>query len=57
MSQQGVDRLSNEIDKIVDYMRREYDMNYAEMTGVFQMKIYLLHVEAFDKGNEADEQV
>lgn len=53
---QGVEHLSNEIDRMIDRFRQEYDMSYAETVGVLQMKIHLLCCEAADRDDEAEEE-
>jgi len=38
--------LGDEIDKLVERFRQEFDLTYAQVTGVLQMKIWLLNKEA-----------
>lgn len=42
---ENIDHLMTEIDKVIDRTRKEYDMTYAEVIGVLQMKIMDLHAE------------
>lgn len=46
-------RLANEVDNLIDRFRAEYDMTYASVVGVLQMKIHLLCNESQDGGDEA----
>lgn len=41
--------LSNELDALIERFRHEYDITYAEMAGVLQMKIFLLNREAEER--------
>lgn len=41
--------LGNEIDRLVDRFRTEYDLSYASVVGVLQMKCWLLMAEAADE--------
>lgn len=38
----AVDHLGDELDRLIDRFRNEYDMTYAEAVGVLQMKIHAL---------------
>jgi hypothetical protein len=49
-----VDHFANDIDSLVNRYRNEYDMSYAAVVGVFQMKIYLLCSEASKRRDELD---
>jgi len=46
--------LGDEIDKLVERFRQEFDLTYAQVTGVLQMKIWLLNKEAVDTADEDD---
>ncbi len=43
---------ANEIDALVDKYRNEYDITYASIVGVLQMKIHLLCEEAEEREDE-----
>ena len=45
-----VEHLSDEIDRLVDRFRMEYEMTYAEAVGVLFMKAQLLCEEAEEEG-------
>lgn len=47
-----VDHFANEIDNLVNRFRIEYDMSYAAVVGVLQMKIHLLCGEAEARADE-----
>lgn len=47
-----VTHFADDIDKIVDRYRDEYDISIASAVGVLQMKIHLLCREAEELGNE-----
>lgn len=42
----------DELDKLVDRFRKEYDISYASVIGTMQMKIYLLCSEAEERADE-----
>lgn len=50
-----IQRFGEEIDKLVDHYRAEYDLSYASIIGVFQMKSFLLCAEAAEEGEANDE--
>ena len=43
---------ADEIDKLVERYRSEYDIQYASIVGVLHMKIHLLCQEAEQHGDE-----
>lgn len=43
---ESVRRLADEIDRLIDYFRDEYDITYAAAVGVLFMKAHLLANEA-----------
>lgn len=45
-------QFSDELDKLVNRFRAEYDLTYAVAVGVLQMKIHLLCAEAADREDE-----
>lgn len=47
------DHFANDVDNLVERYRSEYDMSYACVVGVLQMKIHLLCNEASERGGEA----
>jgi hypothetical protein len=44
----ATDRFGNEIDKIIDYMRKEYEISYAEVVGILMFKAHMLMRELED---------
>lgn len=52
---QQIDQLSDSLDALIDRVRDEYDMSYASVIGVLQMKIHTLLHEAEDKAEDRDE--
>jgi hypothetical protein len=46
------EHFANEIDGIIDRARSEYDLSYAAIVGVLQMKIHLLCDEASERADE-----
>lgn len=49
-----IDHIANDLDRLIDRYRKEYDMTYASVIGVLHMKIYLLSAEAADRMGEDD---
>lgn len=47
------DHFANDLDKLVDRYRSEYEISYASVVGVLQMKIHLLCSEAEERGGGA----
>jgi len=47
-----IDHFANDVDNLVERYRIEYDMSYAAVVGVLQMKIHLLCEEASERGGE-----
>lgn len=47
-----VRRLADELDKLVDRARSEYDLSYASMVGVLAFKQHTLMQEAQERGVE-----
>ena len=54
MSKNATDYIGDELDRIIDYCRVEFDVNYAEILGMLQMKSWFLCQEANE--NYEDEQ-
>lgn len=50
--QEQISHLGNDIDALVDRYRQEYDMSYASVVGVLEMKIFLLCSEASERSDE-----
>jgi hypothetical protein len=48
-----VRHLADELDRLIERFRSEYDLNYAAVVGTLQMKCYLLCQEAQDREDEA----
>lgn len=47
-----VKHLGDELDRLVDRFRSEYDMTYASVVGVLHMKAHLLCAEAAEREDE-----
>jgi hypothetical protein len=47
-----IDHFANELDNLVNRFRTEYEMTYASIVGILQMKIHLLCGEAEDREDE-----
>ena len=47
-----ITHFANDIDNLVDRYRSEYDMTYAAIVGVLQMKSHLLIVEASERDDD-----
>lgn len=47
-----IDHFANDIDNLVERYRSEYEMSYAAVVGVLQMKIHLLCAEAAERSDE-----
>ena len=50
--QQQVFQFGDELDKLVNRFRQEYDMTYAAIVGTSYMKTHLLCEEANKRGDE-----
>lgn len=48
----NVDHLMDELDRLLNRTRKEYDMTYAEVIGCLQVKIMELHDEGKGGGDE-----
>lgn len=48
-----IEQLADEIDKLLERSRSEYDLSYAAIVGVLQMKIHLVCEEAESRSDEA----
>lgn len=49
-----VEALSNDLDRLIDRYRAEYDLLYAEVVGVLFMKATTLCKEAEDQSEESE---
>lgn len=47
-----IEHLENDLDRIIERYRSEYDMTFAAMIGVFQLKVHQLSVEAYEEPEE-----
>lgn len=45
-------QFADELDRLVERFRAEYDLSYGEVVGALQMKIHLLCVEAENQETE-----
>lgn len=43
-----IEHLENDLDRIIERYRKEYEMTFAAMIGVFQLKVHQLSVEAYE---------
>lgn len=51
---QQINALSDAIDRVVDQFRTEFDLSYAAVVGILQMKVHLMCQEADNAGNDPD---
>ena len=47
-----IDNFANDVDRLVERYRSEYEISYASVVGVLQMKIHLVCQEAGERGDE-----
>lgn len=47
-----VEQFSDEIRKVIDYFRVEYNLSYAEAIGVIELAKMWLCLEAFEEDND-----
>lgn len=50
----AIDHFSDELDRLVDRFRSEYEAKYAEIVGCLAMKAHLLMNEAEDREDELE---
>jgi hypothetical protein len=50
--QQQTFHFGDELDKLVERFRQEYDLSYAAIVGTLHMKAHLLCGEAIDRDDE-----
>lgn len=53
MSDPQTMQFGDELDKLIDRFRDEYDVTYATIVGTLHMKAYLLCAEAEERDDEA----
>jgi hypothetical protein len=46
------DAFSDDLDKLVERYRQEFEMTYAQVVGTLHMKAWLMCAEANDRGDE-----
>lgn len=46
------DAFANDLDKLVERYRQEFDMSYAQIVGTLYMKCHILCSEAEERGDE-----
>lgn len=46
------DAFADDLDNLVERYRQEFDMSYAQVVGVLQMKLWLLCDEASERADE-----
>lgn len=51
-AKEQTDHFANELDKLVDRFRSEYEMSYAQVVGVLEMKKWLLCSEVEERRDE-----
>lgn len=44
-----IEHLENDLEIIIERYRKEYDLSYAAIVGVFMLKVHQLSVEAYDE--------
>lgn len=49
---QQITAFSDDLDNLVDRYRREFDLSYAAVVGVFFMKAHLLCAEAVEEDDD-----
>lgn len=54
-SREKESRLANELERVLNYFRDEYEMTYAEVTGVLGILKTSLEMECIRVGEEASE--
>lgn len=47
-----IEHLANELDNLIERYRDEYEISYAAVVGVLQIKIHLMCSEASDRSDE-----
>lgn len=47
-----IDHLENDLEIIIERYRKEYDLSYAAIVGVFMLKVHQLSVEAYDEPDQ-----
>lgn len=47
-----IDHFADELDKLVNRFRSEYEMSYASVVGTLEMKIHLLCQESAERSDE-----
>lgn len=47
---------ADELDKLIERFRSEYDMSYAQVVGVLEFKKWLLCSEVSEESEENDEE-
>lgn len=50
-----IEQFSNELDKLVERFRKEYELTYGSVVGSLHMKAYLLCKEAQEREDELDD--
>lgn len=49
-----IEHLENDLETIITRYRKEYEMTYAAMIGVFQLKVHQLSAEAYEETEEEE---
>lgn len=55
MSEQACNYLDEQIERAIDYCRQEYQISYAEVIGVLQVKVIQISQEAMDYADDEDQ--
>ncbi len=55
-SREKESRLANELERVLEYFRKEYEMTYAEVAGVLGILKTDLELECIRVGEEASEE-
>lgn len=50
-----IDHFSNDLDRLIERYREEYDLTYGEMVGALQFRAFLLMQEAYNVEQDEDD--
>lgn len=48
-----IEHLENDLEMIIERYRKEYDMTYASMIGVFMLKVHQISAEAYEEPEDS----
>ena len=52
----SVQKFTDEIERVVSYFRKEFELNYAEAIGALELVSHKLKQEAYEIDDEDDEE-